>query len=372
MPIRGAALHGERVDLMPVDPDAYLEPLWEVSHNPQDPDLWQYLFYGPFRDREAFHAYLNRIANSPDEIFYAIVDKASGEPAGIASYLRIVPEHGCIEIGHIWFGVTLQRSPAATEAIAILAGHVFDDLGYRRLEWKCDAKNTRSRRAAIRFGFSFEGIFRQHLVVKRRNRDTAWYGLTDRDWPRTKRAFALWLEASNFDCGGHQKRRLSTIRYDLMTRTDGARAVEIRDAVATDRVAWLEMWAEYNRFYESAVPADVTDLTWSRILGPADSIGCLVALIGGKPVGFANYLLELSTWDVQPRCLLEDLYVRTEVRSQGVGRCLIEALVSRAKAEDWTEIFWLTREDNIPARRLYENMTPSDGFIRYTIRVEKS
>ena len=124
---------------------------------------------------------------------------------GMASYLRIAPEHGSIEIGHIWFGAGLQRTPAATEASFVLAAHAFDDLGNRRLEWKCDAANARSRRAAERFGFTFEGVFRQHMGVKGRNRDTAWYALLDHEWPRVRAAFERWLDPTNLDADGRRR-----------------------------------------------------------------------------------------------------------------------------------------------------------------------
>ena len=140
------------------------------------------------------------------------MDTRANEARGVTSYLRIAPEDGVIEIGNIWFGAALQRTPAATEAIYLLARHAFDDLGYRRLEWKTDARNERSRRAADRLGFQFEGIFRQHMVVKDRNRDTAWYALLDHEWPSARRAFEAWLEPANFDPEGRQRRALAELR----------------------------------------------------------------------------------------------------------------------------------------------------------------
>ena len=133
------------------------------------------------------------------------------QAAGVASYLRITPDHGVIEIGHIWFGASLRRTSAATEAIYLLAAHAFDDLGYRRLEWKCDALNRASRRAAERFGFQFEGVFRQHMVVKGRNRDTAWFAITDEEWPAVRAGFRAWLSPSNRDDAGLQRRGLAEL-----------------------------------------------------------------------------------------------------------------------------------------------------------------
>jgi len=165
---------------------------------------------------------LERSARSEDPLFYALVprtaehragvDSHAGEhPAGVASYLRITPEHGVIEIGHIWFGASLRRTTAATEAIYLLAAHAFDGLGYRRLEWKCNASNEASRRAADRFGFRFEGIFRHHMVVKGRNRDTAWYAIVDDEWPSIRDAFRTWLDPANFEADGAQRRGLAEL-----------------------------------------------------------------------------------------------------------------------------------------------------------------
>jgi RimJ/RimL family protein N-acetyltransferase len=146
------------------------------------------------------------------ELDAGMSDGATGRAGGMASFLRAEPAHGCVEIGHIWFGAGLQRTPHATEAIWLLARHAFDALGNRRLEWKCDAANERSRRAALRFGFTFEGVFRQHMIVKGRNRDTAWFALLDREWPAAGRAFEAWLDPSNFDAAGVPRRALAELR----------------------------------------------------------------------------------------------------------------------------------------------------------------
>jgi RimJ/RimL family protein N-acetyltransferase len=130
----------------------------------------------------------------------------------MASYLRFAPQHRVVEIGHIWFGAALQRTPAATETIYLLARHAFEDMHVRRLEWKCDADNARSRRAADRFGFTYEGVFRQHMLVKGRNRDTAWYSLLDSEWPVARAAFEAWLDEANFDAEGRQRRSLADLR----------------------------------------------------------------------------------------------------------------------------------------------------------------
>ncbi len=160
----------------------------------------------------AFDAWLAGHAASRDPQFFAVVEQASGRALGLLAYLGITPAHGCIEIGHVAFGAALQRRPGATEALYLLARRVFDEFGYRRLEWKCDARNARSRRAAERLGFSYEGLFRQHRVVKGRNRDTAWFALLDGEWPRCRAAFERWLAADNFDAEGQQRQRLAALR----------------------------------------------------------------------------------------------------------------------------------------------------------------
>ncbi len=205
-------LAGAYARLQPVDVGAHAESLYRLSHaKPEDAALWRYLAYGPFADQGAFERWLAERARSSDPLFFAIVDQASGRAAGMASYLNIVPANGSIEIGHIWFAPQLQKTRAATEAIFLLARQAFDDLGYRRLEWKCDALNAASRRAARRFGFTYEGTFRQHMIVKGRNRDTAWFALLDRDWPAVRAAFERWLAPANFDAGGRQRSALSTL-----------------------------------------------------------------------------------------------------------------------------------------------------------------
>jgi RimJ/RimL family protein N-acetyltransferase len=209
---RRRSLAGARVRLEPVDPDAHAAGLFAASHDGRDPHLWDYLPYGPFADEEALRAWLARAAASEDPLFLAVVDAATGAPSGVVSFLRVEPAHRVVEIGHIWFAPAIQRTPTATEAIFLLARHAFDDLGYRRLEWKCDAANARSRRAAERFGFTFEGVFRQHMIVKGRNRDTAWYAMLDGEWPAVRTGFERWLDPANFDAGGRQRRSLRAAR----------------------------------------------------------------------------------------------------------------------------------------------------------------
>jgi RimJ/RimL family protein N-acetyltransferase len=205
-------LRGAHVVLRPLDADHDAEPLYAESHPPAaDPGMWTYLPYGPYRDPDELRRALRGFEQSDDPLFFTLLPLPAGRPAGVASYLRMAPEHGTIEIGHIWFGASLRRTTAATEAIYELAAHAFDTLGYRRLEWKCDSLNEASRRAAERFGFRFEGVFRHHMVVKGRNRDSAWFAITEHEWPAVRAGFREWLDPRNLDESGLQRRSLGDL-----------------------------------------------------------------------------------------------------------------------------------------------------------------
>jgi RimJ/RimL family protein N-acetyltransferase len=208
-------LTGRLVSLEPMDAERHTVPLFEAAQGDgSDPLLWLYMGSGPYRDAAHFRDWTTFAEASTDPLFYAVVP--TGEPAaGQTSFLRIDPPNGVIEIGHIWFGGRIQRSPATTEAIYLMAAHAFDTLGYRRLEWKCNARNERSRAAAERLGFTYEGTFRNAIVVRDRNRDTAWYSIIDSEWPRVRAAFDAWLDPGNFDADGKQRRSLADIRSAL-------------------------------------------------------------------------------------------------------------------------------------------------------------
>ena len=179
---------------------------------------WTYLPHGPFENYAEFHIWLSGMAKLDDPFFFTIIDAESQTSVGIASYLRITPPAGSIEVGHIHYSPLLQRTPAATEAMYLMMEQAFA-LGYRRYEWKCDALNAPSRMAAQRLGLSYEGVFRQATVYKQRNRDTAWYATIDREWPDLKQAFEQWLDPNNFDNDRNQKIRLSTLTAPLLKAT---------------------------------------------------------------------------------------------------------------------------------------------------------
>lgn len=222
-PPRAEVIDGRHARLLPLDAERDAPDLWRAYAADVEGKGWTWLPYGPFDEYEAFHAWLETLQKSGDPLFMVVVDR---EPArdgaiGLASWMRADAAMGSIEIGHIHFSPFLQRSRAGTEALYRMMQRVFEDWGYRRLEWKCDSHNQPSRRAAERLGFTFEGIFRQHLVVKGRNRDTAWYSIIDGEWPLLKAAFEAWLDPGNFDESGQQIQALAHLREGL--QADGQR-----------------------------------------------------------------------------------------------------------------------------------------------------
>ncbi len=206
-----AVLAGRYCRLEPLNAATHARALYEAQREDVNGERWTYSFNGPFADLAAYERWMRDAEHSRDPQHYAIVDAASGNAVGSATYLRIEPKHGVIEIGNIYFSPRLARTRAATEAIYLFAANVFE-LGYRRFEWKCDSCNLPSRAAAVRFGFSYEGLFRQAIVNKGRNRDTCWFAIIDRDWNAgLKQAYLRWLEPANFDAAGRQKSSLSAL-----------------------------------------------------------------------------------------------------------------------------------------------------------------
>ena len=204
-------LEGRYCRLEPLHPVHHGGELFDASMADGAVERFRYLFDAP-QDRTRFDEWLNKAAASEDPMFYAVIDLATKRCEGRQTLMRVTPEHGVIEIGNILWGPAIARTRVATEALFLFARHVFEDLGYRRFEWKCNALNEPSRRAALRFGFSFEGLFRQHMVVKGQNRDTAWYAMIDAEWPALRRAFEAWLDSANFDAERKQTARLEDFR----------------------------------------------------------------------------------------------------------------------------------------------------------------
>ena len=201
-------VQGRLCRLEPLDAATHAAALHDAYAADRDGRNWTYLPYGPFESAEAYVSFVAKMQAHDDPLFFAIVDLATQRPVGVASYLRIDPAMGTIEVGHLSYAPALQRTPASTEAMYLMMRRAFDELGYRRYEWKCDSLNAPSIAAAKRLGFRFEGIFRQAMVTKGRNRDTAWLAIVDAEWPAQRAAFERWLDPANFDANGQQRRRL--------------------------------------------------------------------------------------------------------------------------------------------------------------------
>lgn len=214
-------LEGRAVRLEPLSADAHAADLFRAFQGHDR--LWTYLRYGPFASAEDYRRWCAGQEAGEDPRFFVLRDRESGRCGGIASFLRIDPENGVIEIGHICIAPEMQRSLCATEAMRLMMGWAFGT-GHRRCEWKCDALNTPSRRAAQRLGFSYEGVFRQHHIVRGRNRDSAWFSVIDREWPALRNAFDAWLDPANFDAGGNQRAHLSRATRPLLATCDPALA----------------------------------------------------------------------------------------------------------------------------------------------------
>jgi RimJ/RimL family protein N-acetyltransferase len=206
---------GRYCSVEPLDPAAHAHDLHQANMRDPQGGMWTYMAYGPFDDLPAYRAWADAAARGSDPLFHAIVDRSTGRAVGVASYMRIDPASGAIEVGGLAYSPLLQRTAAATEAMYLMMARAFA-LGYRRYEWKCNALNAPSRAAAQRLGFSYEGLFRQATVVKGRNRDTAWYSIVDQEWPALRQAYSTWLAPSNFDANGRQKQRLSDLTGPLL------------------------------------------------------------------------------------------------------------------------------------------------------------
>ena len=213
-----APLTGRYCTLEGLDAERHAGPLHAAYSEAPDGRDWTYLFPDPFASLGDYADYLRRESAKDDPLHYAIIDAATGKPAGTAALMRIDCANGVIEVGHVNYAPRLQHSRAGTEAMFLLMRYAFDVLGYRRYEWKCDCLNAPSRKAAERYGFVFEGIFRQAVLVKGRNRDTAWYSIIDREWPRIRAAFEEWLLPENFDSNGAQRQSLRAFRESLAKR----------------------------------------------------------------------------------------------------------------------------------------------------------
>jgi RimJ/RimL family protein N-acetyltransferase len=206
-----ATLKGRAITLVPLDAESHADALFEAANGGDKDRLWTYLADGPYTDAAVFRAGVAAKARSADPLFFAVLDNASGLAVGYQALMRVDAANRAIEVGNVLYAPAMQRTIGATEAQYLFAAYVFDDLGYRRYEWKCNDLNAPSKRAALRLGFVFEGVFRQHMIVKGRSRDTAWFSMVDSEWPARRAAFERWLAPDNFDAAGRQKTSLTSL-----------------------------------------------------------------------------------------------------------------------------------------------------------------
>jgi RimJ/RimL family protein N-acetyltransferase/GNAT superfamily N-acetyltransferase len=335
------AHEGRYVRLEPLDSARHGDHLFEAG--PTDAALLRYLPELPFPDRASFQPWLDKAAASEDPLFFVAVDRDTGRAEGRLSLMRIDAANGVIETGHLLFGPRLSRGRAATEAIHLLARHVFDDLGYRRFEWKCNDANEPSKRAAIRFGFAFEGVFRQHMVVKGENRDTAWYSMIDSEWPARRRAFERWLDPANFDAAGRQRLSLSCLNAEEIEDGDvGLRLSKPADLAA---IRALQRSA-YARNHEilgvepQPLQFDYATLPGRYETWVADGDGALAGALILDP--HPDHLL---IWSIA---------VAPGAQKQGLGRRLLLAAEARARALGLRTIRLFTGEKLTENVRWYE------------------
>ncbi|MET0605688.1 MAG: GNAT family N-acetyltransferase [Beijerinckiaceae bacterium] len=332
-------IEGQYVRLEPLDPVAHGDDLYEASAAPGAGERFRYLFEEPPSSRRDFQAWLDKSAAGADPMFWAVVDRSTGKTGGRQALMRIDPGHGVIEIGSILWGPGVARTRLATEALYLFARHAFDELGYRRFEWKCNNDNEPSKRAALRFGYSYEGLFRQHMVVKERNRDTAWFSMIDREWPVLRAAYQRWLSPENFDGQGWQKISLPNAIAEMRA----AGLASLRRATPADRpeVETLQR-AAYAR---NATVLGVTPLPLCADYGAImhecevwvaeDSAGPTGALILKLNVDH----LELWSISVAPRA-----------QGKGLGARLLAAAEKRARDLGYRTVRLLTGEklvDNV-------------------------
>jgi RimJ/RimL family protein N-acetyltransferase len=205
-------MDGKYCRLEPIDIDRHAADLFEAFSSDETGGIWTYLFTDPFETETDLREWMTNACLGDDPLFHAVIDKRTDKAVGFATFMRINPVMGVIEVGNINFAPVLQRTPAATEAMFLMMQRAFNDLGYRRYEWKCDNLNAPSHKAAKRLGFTYEGLFRQALVYKGRNRDTAWFSIIDSEWPTLEKAFSAWLSEDNFDESGNQVEKLEEFR----------------------------------------------------------------------------------------------------------------------------------------------------------------
>lgn len=312
-------LMGRHVTLVPLEADKHADALFEATHGSGHEALWLYLYDGPFADRASFRASIEKKAQSADPLFFAIIDNAGGQCVGHATLMRIDAPMRVIEVGNILYSPAMQRSPGATETMYLLARHVFEDLGYRRYEWKCNALNAPSMAAARRYGFIYEGLFRQAAMPKGRNRDTAWFSMLDSEWPMRKAAFERWLDPANFDAAGRQRTALSSLNAQTLQIGPWL----LRRAGTDDVPAIESLQHEAYEPNKEILGVEPIPLRWNygSLLERCE---VWLAETAGKPAGVL--ILEMRKDDV----LLESVATAPGAQGSGLGNILLTAAEFRA------------------------------------------
>lgn len=320
-------LHGSHVDIVPFDIGAHGTDIFELSHGEDKDRLWAYLGAAPFASYEAFHEAYAVAAEREDPLLFAIIDRASGRAVGHATYMRIDPPNRVIEVGNILYTPALMRTPGGTEAMYLMAKYVFEELGYRRYEWKCNALNAPSRRAAERYGFRFEGVFRHHMIVKGRNRDTAWFSILAEEWPQRAVAMEAWLAPENFEPDGGQLVALSVLNADtLETVTHTLRRASLADLPSLEGVQQAAFARNRDILEREPIPlqwnyADVFRAREVWVLDEPEN--------GGTDSECAGVLI------LQPRMtdlFVDSIAIAPGFQGRGLGHELLEAAEMRARA----------------------------------------
>lgn len=361
-------LTGRLCRLEPLDAARHADDLHAAYAQAPDARDWTYMASGPLADLDSTRRHVQAAADSADPMHFAVIDVPGGKAVGTLALMRIDAANGVAEVGHVMFSPLLQRTALSTEAQFLLMQYVFDQLGYRRYEWKCDSLNAPSRKTALRLGFQFEGVFRQAVVTKGRSRDTAWFSVIDGDWPAARAAFAAWLAPGNFDAQGMQRRALTDIRNASAAPARGQPppGIAVRPLAPESQAAWLPLWRAYQSFYGVALGDAVDQQTWARLMDPAEPMYALGAFDAqGLLLGIVHFVLHRSTWTPGPYAYLQDLFTSDQARGQGVGRALIEAVYARAAETGASRVYWLTHESNAAGRLLYDRVAHNAGFIQY-------
>lgn len=361
-PAQAVVLEGRHCRLEPFDAARHGAGLRAALETDADGAGWTYLMPAPNGDA-AWASWFADMERSRDPLFFAIVERRREQAVGIASYLRIVPADGAVEVGFLRFSPLLQRTPAATEAMYLMMRQAFA-WGYRRYEWKCNDLNAASMRAAQRLGFRYEGTFRQARVQAGRNRDTAWFSLLDSEWPAARAALEAWLAPDNFDAAGEQLRTLEQCRRALGCPA----ATSVRVATPADLGRLAPLFDDYRRFYgrlddSAASHAFIRD----RLLRGDSTV--LLALDGDEIEGFTQLFPLFSSVAAAPVWLLNDLFVSPARRRRGVGRRLLQAAAELAREHGVARLELATATDNTTAQQTYESQgwRRETSFLRYRL-----